>query len=154
MPRHGLDDSVEMGSPLLPAAAAAATAPGADRRRQREERQRDHQRRCCAALRFIVPCIGELIVNACWRAYRSCWIKLSRSCCDKPCLASCAAKLPAHINDVDEEWLAAALGYPGMLTAISKVPLAIDEGFTSSLYIASLTWSPAAAPAAGQPPLP
>jgi hypothetical protein len=149
-----------MSSPLVDMSVEGA-APRQQRRRPRREpgsradptaRIADPNKKptFCGAVQFIVPCLGELLSNCCWRSYRKLAIKLTRGLCDLPCAASCAARLPTHINDVTAQWLCAVLGQPeGMIESISVVPLAIDEGFTSSLYIATLRWTPAAGSAAG-----
>ncbi len=107
-----------------------------------------HKPTLCGALHFIVPCLGELLSNCCWRSYRSVAIKCARSLCDLSCAASCTARLPTHINDITAQWLAAALGHPPeMIDSISMVPLAIEEGFTSSLYVVTIRWGATQTPA-------
>lgn len=100
-----------------------------------------HKPTLCGALQFLVPCMGELLSNCCYRGYRSVAIKCTRALCDLPCAASCAAQLPTRIDEISAEWLSTALGHTReMIESISTSPLAIEEGFTSSLYVVTIRW--------------
>lgn len=102
----------------------------------------------CGALQFVVPCLGELLSNCCWRSYRSVAINCTRTLYESACAGRCAARLPTHINAITAQWLSTALGHPAdAIDSISAVPLAVDEGFTSSLYIATIHWSATKTPA-------
>ena len=103
---------------------------------QRRTSRRRAEQRCCSVCIFLVAALLELLVNIWRRCYRSLAIGVSRCC------VRCAgSSLPRHAADITADWLGRALGHPGRLAAVVLKPLAIDEGFTSALHVATLRWA-------------
>ena len=142
MPTSLVPASPEVGrrrSSSLPKAAAALVPELGE---LLDEIVQSHQRRHrhCAVLRFLFPCLGELLGDLCCRCYRSAAIKMSRAFWGRCCGGKQQRLVPLVAAEVTPAWLGRALGAPGLVEAVSLTPLAMDEGFTSALYIAEVRW--------------